>query len=177
MWHLMGQGCIHESVPIQAIHRHEALTFDHVRSHNLELNNCISCLLWQLFFWMSPKEALGTITSVEEFHDPHATPACSINNKWWSHANWSNDIQSPHWTKKVVTTHKPSLFILWKIRSCCLWMSKKIRSTYNTCYFFHWFKIWRIEKWRHQISIGTWRLDFNSSCAKNGPNLFLRSNT
>jgi hypothetical protein len=78
-----------------------------------------------IIFWMSLGEVLGAIANAKEFHDPHATPTHFINNKGRSRANWWNKIQSPHWTEEIAPMHKPSLFILWKTRSCCLECPKK----------------------------------------------------
>ncbi len=59
-------------------------------------------------------------------------------------------IQALHERNETTTmVCKQFLFILWRTRSCCSWMSKEMWSTHNTCHFYCKAIIWWIKKKIH----------------------------
>jgi hypothetical protein len=72
-----------------------------------------------------------------------------------------------------MSTYKQSFIILWGTKSCCLWMSKEVWTTCNTCHHCYQPTTRGVEKLACSISIGTMRLNLDASCNENGLNLSL----
>jgi hypothetical protein len=51
-------------------------------------------------------------------------------------------------------------------------LSTKTSATHNPCHFYQHPSFWRFDKWKHPISVGTMKLNFDASCDWNGPSPF-----
>ncbi len=65
------------------------------------------------------------------------------------------------------------MFVLWRTRSCYLWVFKETWSTCSTRHFYYQSITKGVKQQECPFSIGIVRLDLDASCDENGPNLSL----